>query len=119
MSQTPGQSVDNDSIPLTDDEPIGLVESNSTGESQVRQFARLGEKTGTKEFRRPLNLTGNGATRCRVFHSKISDASLKVLEQQINEWADSEELEIKQVSQTIGTLQGKSAEENLIVTVWY
>ncbi|MHC4561815.1 MAG: hypothetical protein ACYS8X_03470 [Planctomycetota bacterium] len=117
MSQVSGQGGDNNPIPLEDDEPIGLVESD--GESQVRQFARLGEKTGKQEFRRPLNLTGNGATRCRIFHSKISDASLNVLEEQINEWVDSEDLEIKHIAQTIGTLQGKTAEENLIVTVWY
>lgn len=102
-------------------EPISLVDSDSEGgASQVRRLAGLDERMkGIKEFRRPVNLTGTGATRCRVFHTKISATSLKGMEDQINEWLDSEEIEVKHVGHNIGMLQGKSAEENLIVTIWY
>lgn len=101
-----------------EEETIGLVESDGT--AKVKQARGLTEQiTANVEFNRPLNVTGQGATRCRVFHSKIAVASLEVLQHQINEWLDSEEVEVKNVSQTIGTMQGKIKEENLIVTIWY
>ena len=101
-----------------EEEPIGLAESDGT--AKVKQARGLTEQiTANVEHKRPLNLTGQGATRCRVFHSKIAIASLEVLEHQINEWLDGEEGEVKNVSQTIGTMQGKIKEENLIVTIWY
>ncbi len=106
------------SVQPEDDEPIGLVESDGT--AKVKQARGLTEQmTSNVVLKRPLNVTGQGATRCRVFHSKIAVASLEVMEHQINEWLDGDEIEIKQVHQTIGTMQGKIKEENLIVTVWY
>ena len=100
-----------------DDEPISLVGEVS---GQVRQSTALGEQVRDhKQFQRSLNLTGAGATRCRIFHSKIADTSLAGMEDQINAWLDSEHVEVKQVGHNIGTLQGKLAEENLIVTIWY
>ena len=71
------------------------------------------------EFRRPLNVTGQGATRCRIFHSKLSAASLDSMQDQINEWIDGDEIEVKQVGHNIGILQGKINEENIFVTIWY
>ena len=100
-----------------DDEPISLVGEVS---GQVRQSTALGEQIrDRKDYQRLLNVTGTGATRCRIFHSKIADTSLTGMEDQINAWLDSEDIEIKHVGHNIGTLQGKLAEENLIVTVWY
>ena len=100
-----------------DDEPISLVGEVS---GQVRQSTALGEQVRAhKDYQRPLNLNGAGATRCRIFHSKIADTSLAGMEEQINAWLDSEDVEVKSVGHNIGTLQGKLAEENLIVTIWY
>ena len=105
------------SAPDDDDEPISLVGEVS---GQVKQSATLGEQLkGKADYKRPLNLTGAGATRCRIFHCKIAETSLTSMEEQINAWLDSEEVEVKQVGHNIGTLQGKLAEENLIVTIWF
>ena len=101
-----------------EEEPIGLAESDGT--AKVKQARGLTEQiTSNVEYKRPLNLTGTGATRCRTFHAKIAIASLEVMEHQINEWLDGGEVEVKYVSQTIGVMQGKMKEENLIVTIWY
>ncbi len=105
-----------------DEEPISLegTSQESGGTASVRAFGAAAQKTvGEKQFNRELNVTGQGATRCRVFHSKISVSALEMLQKQINEWLDDDEIEVKQVCQTVGTLQGKTAETNLIVTVWY
>jgi len=100
------------------EEPISLVESS--GESQVRMSKRFADRAGAKiDYRRALNLTGAGAIRCRVFHSKVSDAALEMMQDQINAWLDRDQIEIKQVCQTMGIMKGKVDEENVIITVWY
>ena len=99
------------------DEPISLVEGTG-GVSKLRAMGAAAiEKRA--EFKRPVNLNGAGATRCKMFRTKLTIASLEALEGQINEWLDGEEIEVKHISQVIGTVQGKMAEPNLIMTVWY
>ena len=105
-----------------EEEPEGLVdESEATGGGAVRAFgaSAAGQVEHKEQFQRQLNLTGQGATRCRVFHSKVALNSLEFMENQINEWIDSDQIEIKHVGHLIGTLQGKTPEPNLIVMVWY
>ena len=68
---------------------------------------------------RPLNLTGQGATRTRTFHSKLNDAAMALMDQSINEWVDNAGIEIKCVSSCVGIFEGKKAEANLLVTVCY
>jgi len=106
-----------------EEEPISLVESAESmiKPKAVRTFGAgtspLGEKKA--EFKRPMNITGKGATRCRVFHSKIATAPLEHLQDNINEWMDADEIEIKHVGQVIGIMDEKRKEPNLLVLVWY
>ena len=107
--------------PDADDEaPISLAEGGPSGARAVRALggASAADKR-TSKFSRSLNVTGQGATRCRIFRSKIAIASLDFMENQINEWLDSDQIEIKHVGHVIGTMEGKRPEPNLIVTVWY
>jgi len=102
-----------------EEEVIALVEpGESDGESKVRAIGAALQAREQK-YERPLNLTGQGATRCRIFHSRIAEAPLEHMQQTINEWLDKEEIEIKHVSQVIGIMEGKTPEPNIIVTVWY
>jgi hypothetical protein len=104
-----------------EDEPISLVDEEEAGSDSVRAFgsAAVAGKHAEKQFKRPLNLTGKGATRCRLFHSKIAQAPLEHMQEAINEWLDSEECEVKHVGHMIGTLEGKRPEPNIFVMVWY
>lgn len=105
--------------PGEDDEPISLVDSDETaGPSKVKFGGRATMKKKA-EFTRPLNVNGTGATRCRLFRTKMGLAAIDALDQQISEWLDSEEIEVKHVCQNIGDIQGKTIESNLIITVWY
>jgi len=100
------------------DEPISLAETS--GPSQVRMSKRFQDRAAAKaDYKRQLNVTGAGATRCRVFHTKVSAAAIEMMQKQINDWLDSEEIEIKHVAQTMGIMKGKTDEENVIITVWY
>ncbi len=72
------------------------------------------------QLHRPLNRTGQGATRCRTFHCKLSEEGCRHLDQQINEWVDmNPEVEIKYCTSTVGNWTGKHTEPNLIVNIFY
>ncbi|MCK4851426.1 MAG: hypothetical protein KAT11_08750 [Phycisphaerae bacterium] len=109
-------------------EPLDLVDleiNEASGtRTQIKAFGR-GARAAARELRheealkRPLNITGQGATRTRTFHSKLNDAALALMDQAINEWVDSSEIEIKCVSSSIGIFEGKKPEPHLFVTVCY
>ena len=107
-----------------DDEPIGLVGGTSIGGPEGGLGLRTmggGAVETHKEFEhnRPLNADGSGATRFKLFHSKIALSPLQNMEKTINEWIDGDKIEIKHVGHIIGTMEGKRPEANLLVMVWY
>ena len=110
-----------DEIPLADEEPVEIVGGGSGRDEalKIRRIGQAGETARKADFKRPLNLNGAGATRMRLFSSKLSGTSLAAMERQINEWLDTEKVEIKAVSSEIGAMQDKTKEENLILCVWY
>ncbi|MDP6047784.1 MAG: hypothetical protein QGG25_19390 [Phycisphaerae bacterium] len=139
-------SQDNDSIPF-DDEPISLeggddpsrIESSaqpisiqppqeeepltiSEGTS-TRSISHTGEIRGKASeghrFSRPMQQSGKGATRCRIFRSKISVPAVEGLQEHINDWLDSDDIDVKDVGHLIGTMHGKIDEDNIIVMIWY
>ena len=110
-----------------EDEPISLIdepEQKVETESKIRSFGEGGITAGqgvvdTSGLKRSL-LKGAAATRCRAFHAKLSDAAVAYMNNQINEWVDSDpEIEIKFATSTIGVFEGKHAEQNLIITIFY
>lgn len=115
-------------IPLDYDDlaPLSLADEEDasgpiSGQSSTKIQA-FGAHTGTTEqhkYKRTPTLTGAGAVRCRLFHSKITVAALDHMTETINEWLDDDEIEVKSVAQVIGTMEGKKPEPNIIVTVWY
>jgi hypothetical protein len=74
----------------------------------------------TMQYKRPLLPAGRGATRMRVFHCKLSEGPLMQLNKQINEWADAHpDVEIKFATTTLGTWEGRHAEQHIIMSVYY
>lgn len=72
-----------------------------------------------REWKRPTNLTGQGATHVRSFHAKLTGESLEFLDKQINDWLDSHtDYEVKLVTTAVGEWTGKMKEPNIIVQVW-
>ena len=108
-----------ESIPREEEESIQLVETGDEIHGEVRAFGSTLDQERKVRFQRPVNLTGQGAVRCRIFHSKIAVASLEHLEHSINEWLDGNKVEIKHVGHVIGIMEGKRPEPNLLVMVWY
>ncbi len=71
-------------------------------------------------FKRALRPDSVGATRCRAFHCKLSEAAVEFMNNQINEWLDhNDKIVVKFTNSTIGNFEGKHTEPNLIITVFY
>ena len=117
------------SIPLEDEDlaPLSLAdEEDASGpisgrsSTKIQAFgAHADVLAQQKQYKRTLNLTGAGAVRCRLFHSKITVGALDHMINTINEWLDENDIEVKSVAQVVGTMEGKTPEPNVIVTVWY
>jgi hypothetical protein len=71
------------------------------------------------DFKREMNITGQGATRLRIYFTRIAVAPLQIMENHINDWIDEEGIDVKHVNQTVAMLEGKRAEQNLFIMVWY
>lgn len=71
-------------------------------------------------FKRQADPQGHGATRCRTFHSKLNDGSIEFMTNSINEWLDGDpNIRVKFATSVIGIFEGKHAEPNLILTLFY
>ena len=103
-----------------DEEDVPRVEMS---ESKIVTTGRtLGVAGGWDDsrFARPLDPKARGATRCRTFHSKITEGAIEFLNNQINEWLDKHEnIVIKFSDSVIGPFEGKHTEPNLIITLYY
>jgi hypothetical protein len=128
---------DNESIPFDDeplsiepagDEPLSIEPAEDeplsiSGEGSGRSISHLAgaSDAATKgfSFSRPMQQSGKGATRCRIFRSKISVLAIEGLEEHINEWLDADDIDVKEVGHLIGTMRGKVDEDNIVVLVWY
>jgi hypothetical protein len=72
------------------------------------------------EFARKTTATGHGACRVRSFHSRLSDEGVAYMDDKINDWLDHHpEIEVKFVTSTVGTFEGKIREPALVLNVWY
>ncbi len=82
----------------------------------------LGSSEGWSDtqFKRAVDPSNPGATRCRTFRTKLNDGAVAYMNNQINEWLDrNPEILIKFSTSTVGVFEGKHPEPNLIITVFY
>lgn len=111
-----------------DDGPIGKSSStvmSAMGGSQVSvgsvPTSVIGAgKWDETRFKRPLDPAGAGGSRCRIFHSKLNDGAIAFMLDQINQWLDEhKDITVKFSTSTMGVFEGKHADPNLILTVFY
>lgn len=63
---------------------------------------------------------GLGGRRVRSFHAKLSEAALRHMDEQVNTWLkENPTISVKFANTTVGIFEGKHAEPNLILTVFY
>ena len=110
-----------------DDEPVALVEDAeddllTPATSTMSKIKAFGADSGVKkhEWKRQPKLLGNGPTRVRTFHAKLSDQGLEYLDEAINVFIDGHpEVDIKFVTTNVGMFDGKFKDLALIVNLWY
>lgn len=110
--------------PKVELEPLGLVDTVETpgvdGASKIRAFGVADTGARRAKWKREPCTTGSGACRVRTFRGKLSDQGMEFLDNSINEWLDdSPEIEVKFVTSTVGTFEGKMREPALILNLWY
>lgn len=107
--------------------PISLAPGEAAAEAPTPRAIRTfgGVPVGRSvesayQFRRSTLADAALATRCRTFHCKLNDASISMMNQQLNEWVDAhDDVAIKFATSSVGVFEGKHADPNLIVTVFY
>ncbi|MCK6483835.1 MAG: hypothetical protein L6R00_06850 [Phycisphaerae bacterium] len=108
------------------EEPLSLVSDEEMAADKgasIRSFnvSSLAQADRHENFKRGLVDAAMGATRCRTFHAKLTDAALSYMDNQINEWIDAHrDFHIKFAVGTIGMFEAKQHQEpHLIVNVFY
>lgn len=112
------EPIEFDDIDEREESAADLTESRVHGMSE----SVLGEAGAwdTSQFSRAADPGARVATRCRLFHCKLTTGALAYLNNQINDWIDKDpQITIKFSSSTIGQFEGKHTEPNLIVTLFY
>lgn len=121
----------NDSELISDFEPIELDGFDDDDDSDMSATstrihsataATLGAAHGwdDSKYNRTVDPKAPTAIRCRSFHSKLTDSALQFMDDQINGWLDTNDhIYVKFATSTIGLFEGKHAEPNLIVTMFY
>ena len=97
------------------------VEEGQGPEGLRKKIKAMGRsKYHEDEWTRTPNTTGRGAIHCRSFFTKLTEDAVAYMDQSINEWLDQHpQYEVKFVSSTIGTMQGKVGPQSvLICQVW-
>jgi hypothetical protein len=115
-AELPTVSLSNEDSPATPRRSSKIRMSGGSGTIGAAQGASVDDSKLT----RALRDTERGATRCRTFHAKLNEKALAYMNEQINEWVDTHpEIEIKFANSTIGVFEGKHAEQNLLLTIFY
>lgn len=112
--------------PRNDLEPISLVEDEAESSMLVahgpKKIQALGNDATprSRQWKRELTKTGTGASRVKSFHGKYSEQGLEYLDNAINDWLDANpEFEVKFVTSTVMTFEGKIREPALVLNLWY
>jgi len=121
MPMTGHKATDEELAPLElieDDTPAGVVEEQHA--SKIKAIGVRAAVAKQEHFARKPNATGQGACRVRSFHSRLSDEGVAYMDEKINDWLDRHpEIEVKFVTSTVGTFEGKIREPALVLNVWY
>lgn len=100
---------------------LGLIgDPEGGGESKIKSLAGGGPSIRKENYTRKVFTNGTGICRMRSFHGRLSSQGLEYMDNQINEWLDSNpDVEVKFVTSTVGIFEGKMREPALILNIWY
>lgn len=68
----------------------------------------------------PAAVRADRITGCKTFFTKLHPGAIDFLDDQINQWLkDNPSVIIKMTNTSVGEVQGKKTEANILLTVWY
>ena len=105
--------------PQPEDEAIQIVSDSPSGlKKQIKAFNQQRRHEDT--WSRTPNTTGSGAIHVQTFFAKLTEDSVKYMDQSINEWLDEHpQYEVKFVNSSIGTMRGKTGPQDVMICqVW-
>lgn len=103
-----------DSIPLAAETPNDEADTPASM-PQSTQVAAC-----EPEIEEPSASSRAGARHVKTFHAKLSEAALRHMDEQVNAWLQQHpSTEIRFANTTVGMFEGKHAEPNLILTLFY
>lgn len=114
-----------DPIALVEDDELEVIEETATAPAAApapKKIIAFGEESHHKkhDWKRKTTCSGTGACRVKTFHGKYSDQGMNYLDDAINEWLDNHpDVEIKFVTSTVATFEGKIREPALVLNLWY
>ncbi len=106
----------------TVDDTLELVETAPVEAEPAKKIIKFDHDgiQRKEDFKRKPNKNGTGATHVRTFHGKYSEEGLKYMDNSINDWLDAHpDIEVKFVTSTVALFQGKLAETQLVLNIWY
>lgn len=97
--------------------PLDLGGSRPVGVQNVQKPAVHVAQTVNKAVQMPQNTRITGI---KNFFAKLHPGAIEFLDEQITDWLKKNpSIILKQTNTTVGELQAKNTEPNLIITVWY
>ena len=115
----PPETADTQPPPKVEDEAIQVVSDSPSGlKKKIKAFDQ--QKRHEDTWSRSPNTTGHGAIHVQTFFAKLTDDSVKYMDQSINEWLDQHpQYEVKFVNSSIGTMRGKGGHQDVMICqVW-
>lgn len=119
----------NDSIPLDDSPDVGESGISHTpldlGGSKAVEISKTSvtkQAAPKQEVARPAGnvVSTERITGVRTFFTKLHPGAVTFLDEQITEWLKKNpDINIKRTNVTVGEIQAKKTEPNILVTVWY
>ena len=101
---------------------LELVEDAAAEErkSKIHNFSVAAVNHSTRSWKRQPHNTNIGAIRVRTFHGRLSEQGLEYMDNAINDWLDrNPDIELKNITSTVGLFDGKIKEPALILNLWY
>jgi hypothetical protein len=108
-------------------EPLSLVEDHVPAaanaapvQSKIHGFSVGVKQQWSENWKRQTHVNAGGAIRVRSFHGRLSEQGLEYMDHLINDWLDGHpEVEIKNVTSSVGMFDGKMKEPAVILNLWY
>ena len=109
--EQPPHQAEDEAIQIVSDSPDGL-------RKKIKAFNQ--QKRHEDAWSRSPNTTGSGAIHVQTFFAKLTEDSVKYMDQSINEWLDQHpQYEVKFVNSSIGTMRGKGGQQDVMICqVW-